>query len=173
MRFPYENYPATVFQSSNPAGTHATALVIACSDGRLQPSVDEFLHRHVGLTHYDRLYAPGGPGALASSGVEFLRGSSFQRECLFLVEAHQIQDVYLIFHGPAPDGPAEAVCGDYRRLFPRLDADGLRAQQLRDLQEIISAGFGVGRQVQVHAFLCEVGPGNVTRFVPLPTGRSG
>ncbi len=43
-------------------------LVIACSDGRLQEQTDEFLHRQLGLSGFDRFYVPGGGGALASSG---------------------------------------------------------------------------------------------------------
>jgi hypothetical protein len=33
----------------------------------LQENLDDFLHRGLGITHYDRLYAPGGGGALATS----------------------------------------------------------------------------------------------------------
>src|SRR5262245_20796341 len=89
------------------------SLVVACSDGRLQENLDEFLEKSLGITDYDRLYAPGGPGALASrSGAELLRPGQFQRDCQFLLRAHGIQYLFLIFHGPAADGPEEAVCGD-------------------------------------------------------------
>ena len=42
-------------------------LVVACSDGRLQEAVDDFLQNHLGILDYDRLYAPGGPGAYSRS----------------------------------------------------------------------------------------------------------
>lgn len=162
--------PTPPFHSSRPWNrTRPKALVVACSDGRLQQNLDEFLQKHLAITQYDRLFAPGGPGAMASSGIEFLRGDSFRRECLFLVEAHRVEDVYLIFHGPGEDGPDEAVCADYRRLFPRADAATIRAQQHRDLQEIVSGGFGWQRRVRVHGWACEVGAGDAIRFVSLHT----
>src|SRR4026209_2489832 len=50
-----------------------STLVIACSDGRLQEATDEFLAHHLQVTRYDRFYVPGGAGALAASGRDFLR----------------------------------------------------------------------------------------------------
>jgi len=93
-------------------------LVAACSDGRLQEATDKFLDRALGVRQYDRLYVPGGGGGLASSGAHFLRARELRRECQFLVEAHGVEHLILLFHGPAPGGPAEAVCADYRRKHP-------------------------------------------------------
>ena len=135
---------------------HPRALVVACSDGRFQQNLDDFLQNHLNLSRYDRLYTPGGPGALASSGVEFLRSDSFKRECVFLVEAHQIEDVFLIFHGPAEDGPDSALCADYKRLFPRMTAPEIRQQQESDAREILRGGFGWRQSVRVHILRCEV-----------------
>lgn len=87
-------------------------LVVACSDGRLQKGVDDFLHHRFGLTDYDRLYVPGGAGALAASGMEFSRATRFRRECSFLIEAHQVERLILLFHGPSENGPPETVCAD-------------------------------------------------------------
>ncbi len=143
------------------------ALVVACSDGRLQDNLDEFLQAHLNLSRYDRLYAPGGPGALAPSGVEFLRSDTFRRECLFLVEAHHVEDVILVFHGPADDGPDEAVCADYKRIFPRLTAHEIRAQQEKDLAEILRTGFGYKQVVRVHVFRCEVTGSGAIQFVEM------
>lgn len=143
------------------------ALVVACSDGRLQENVDEFLSTRLGIVHYDRLYAPGGPGALASSGIEFLRSDLFRREAEFLVAAHEIERAYLIFHGPADDGPDEAVCADYRRIFPRWDAERIRMQQAQDLAEIRRRGFGWQRAVHVQAYRCEIGADGAIRFVEM------
>ena len=142
-------------------------LVIACSDGRLQENLDDFLLGHLGIRHYDRLYAPGGPGALATSGIEFSRSDVFRRECLFLVAAHGVEDIYLIFHGPANDGPAEAVCADYSRIFPRYTPEQIRAEQTKDLAEILNAGFGFQRPVRVHAYRCEVAGDGSVQFVAL------
>jgi hypothetical protein len=142
-------------------------LVIACSDGRLQENLDDFLQGHLGIEHYDRLYAPGGPGALATSGIEFSRSDVFRRECLFLVAAHDVEDIYFIFHGPSDDGPAEAVCADYRRIFPRHAPDQIRAEQAKDLAEILNGGFGFQRAVRVHAYRCEVTGDGAVRFIDL------
>lgn len=146
-------------------------LVIACADGRLQLSLDEFLAGR-GVTRYDRLYCPGGPGALASSGIEFLRCDQFRRETAFLVEAHDIDEIYLIFHGPGKDGPAEAVCADYRRVFPNHNPDQIREEQEKDVGEVLRAGFGWRRQVQAHVWRCEVGAGCAVRFVNLSPEES-
>ncbi len=142
-------------------------LVVACSDGRLQENLDDFLQGHLGITHYDRLYLPGGPGALASSGIEFMRSDAARRECHFLVEAHNVEEVILIFHGPAEDGPEEAVCADYRRIFPRYNAAQVRAMQEKDALEILRAGFGWQRTVNVRIFRCEVNAADGIQFVAL------
>lgn len=144
-------------------------LVIACSDGRLQENLDDFLQGHLGIRHYDRLYAPGGPGALASSGFEFSRCDAFRKECLFLIAAHRVEDVYLIFHGPADDGPEEAVCADYLRLFPKYRPDQIFAEQQKDLGEILKAGFGWQQTVNVHPYRCEVRSDGGIQFVEFGT----
>src|SRR5687768_1561090 len=92
-------------------------LVVACSDGRLQEITDEFLLRVGGITCYDRLYVPGGIGALSASGRDFMRAQQLQQECKYLVQLHRVEHVIALFHGPAPDGPTDAVCADYRRKF--------------------------------------------------------
>jgi hypothetical protein len=146
------------------------ALVIACSDGRLQENLDEFL-AHLGITHDDRLYAPGGPGALASSGVSYVRADQFRQECGFLVSSHGIEDVYLVFHGPSEDGPPEATCGDYRCKLPRATPDEVRRQQERDAAEILRNGFGWNVEVRTHVYRCEVTTDARVQFVEIVPGR--
>ncbi len=72
-------------------------LVVCCSDGRLQEIMDEFLQERLGVRHYDRFYAPGGPGALATSGYEFLRASHYREDTAFLLRARRSR--------PHPDFP--------------------------------------------------------------------
>jgi len=143
------------------------ALVIACSDGRLQENLDEFLHRGLGIAHYDRLYAPGGAGALASrsGSTELLRPGQFQRECQFLLRAHGIAELFLVFHGPAEDGPEEALCGDYRRKLPSFSASQYRKQQDEDARELKRIDWGSA--VRVRAYRCEVRADNRIQFVEL------
>jgi hypothetical protein len=143
------------------------ALVVACSDGRLQEHTDDFLHNRLGITHYDRLFAPGGPGALASTTCNFVRSDQFRRECAFLIRAHEIDDVYLVFHGPAADGPAAATCGDYQRRQPYFTPAEVRAQQQKDADEILRSGFGLGVKVRMHPYRCEVRADGRVQFVPL------
>ena len=161
--------PLESFKSSLPWMRHRPrTLVVACSDGRLQVNLDEFLQRRLAVIHYDRLYAPGGPGALASSGIKFLRSDVYQREARFLIEAHEIEEVVLLFHGPAEAGPVEALCADYRRIFPNWDAGRIRAQQDEDLAEIHRKGFGWNRSVHLKAFRAEIEADDAVRFAEMP-----
>ncbi len=138
------------------------ALVIACSDGRFGDEVDDFLHRRLGVPCYDRLYVPGGAGALASSGSEFLRAQRYRSECRFLIDAHGIKRVILFFHGPAEDGPAEAVCGDYNRRLPTSTPSAVRRQQERDARQILRDGLG--DNVILEIYFCEVTKDRLLRF---------
>lgn len=147
--------------------TRPRALVVACSDGRLQEATDEFLNERLGISHYDRLFAPGGPGALAPTTSNFVRGDWFRRECAFLIRAHDVGDVFLIFHGPAADGPAHATCADYARRFPFLTPTEIRAQQQKDAQEILRTDFVIGMKVRMHPYRCEVRGDGRVQFVPL------
>jgi len=143
-------------------------LVIACSDGRLQEAVDDFLQNRLGILDYDRLYAPGGPGALASGGFELLRSDAFRRDCAFLVEAHGVEQVLLLFHGPAPgEGPALATCADYHRKAPRKTPDEHLAQQEADAAEILRSAFARHAHVQVLVYRAEVLSDHRVRFVDL------
>jgi hypothetical protein len=148
-----------------------TALVVACSDGRLQENLDEFLSNALRISQYDRLYLPGGPGALASSGLEMLRPEQIRRELTFLVTAHEIEDVVLVFHGPAADGPAEASCGDYKRRFSGRSPAELRAQQEQDARDIARAMFRAGERLRLLVYRCEVTRDHRIQFVPLDVGR--
>lgn len=138
-------------------------LVVACSDGRLQEELDEFLQRHLASDRYDRLYVPGGAGALATNGNEVIRAEQFRTECRFLIEAHGIKRVILMFHGPAQDGPAEATCGDYRRRLPTSSAGAILSQQERDAEQIWHDGLGEG--VRLEIYRCEVRREGSVQFV--------
>jgi hypothetical protein len=141
------------------------ALVVACSDGRLQGAVDAFLEGTLGITDYDRLYLPGGPAALAASG-EYLRADHVRRELSFLLAAHGIERLILLFHGPAEGGPDAATCADYRRRFPGHKPCALAALQARESQALFRAGFGV-RRLEVRAFRAEVGADLHVQFTEL------
>jgi hypothetical protein len=147
-------------------------LVIACSDGRLRKAVDDFVQNHLGILDYDRLYAPGGPGALATSGFELLRSNTFRRDCTFLMEAHGVEHVILIFHGPAPGGlgPEQAACADYRRKLPSKTPDELSTQHETDTREVVRATFGryldTGR-TRLSVYRAEVLADHRVRFVDL------
>src|SRR3954469_12285442 len=108
-------------------------LVVACSDGRYQKALDEFLRTHLGIFDYDRMYVPGGPGALASSSLSYFRGDQFRQDTAFLIECHEIESVLFIFHGPSLNGgPIEAVCADYDRKMPHASPAEIHAQHEKD-----------------------------------------
>jgi hypothetical protein len=129
-------------------------LVAACSDGRLQEATDAFLSRALGVRQYDRLYLPGGGGALSASGADFMRADKVRRECRFLIEAHQVQHLILLFHGPASNGPPEAVCADYRRKHSWHRPDQVRAQQEADVRDLLGrqAEFAGEARLSIYRF---------------------
>ncbi|RYX84562.1 hypothetical protein EON83_09430 [bacterium] len=140
-------------------------LVVDCSDGRLQENVDEFLNSR-GIQHYDRLFIPGGPGALASSGFELLRLDQIRRESKFLVEAHKIEEVFLIFHGAADGGPAHACCADSKRKLPGISSDEINSTQKEDVAELLRL-FAWPINLNLHVYRAEVGADNRVRFISL------
>ena len=68
---------------------HARTLVLCCSDGRFREAVDDFLHEHLGLTRYDRLVMPGGPGAIAGGAGLWRQEEGVLEDIRFLMQAHQ------------------------------------------------------------------------------------
>ncbi len=142
-------------------------LVIACSDGRLQEQTDEFLTRQLGLAGFDRFYVPGGGGALTSSGRDFIRADQLRRECSYVIELHEISRVILLFHGPSANGPAVAVCADYKRKLPWASSEMLRDQQRRDAVDLIQRRDQWARKADVTAYRCEIDPSHHIAFVEL------
>jgi hypothetical protein len=131
-------------------------LVVACSDGRLQEATDVFLGRELGLTQFDRFYVPGGGGALASSGRDFIRAQQLRRECAYLIELHSVARVVLLFHGPAANGPAAAVCADYRRKMAWASPDIILARQRQDSGELFERRDEWAGQAAVMSYRCDV-----------------
>ena len=142
-------------------------LVSCCSDGRLQEAIDEFLQSHLSICDYDRFYAPGGPGALTPGGYEFLRATQYRDDLAFLVRAHKVEELLLIFHGSAPGGPDEATCAHYRRILPGASADAVREQQGRDLADLRMYLDGLRLTVRMRAFRAEVLADRRVQFVPM------
>ncbi len=145
-------------------------LVIACSDGRFQEQLDDYLHGDLGIRSYDRLYLPGGPGALTASDLDFSRADRQRWECDFLLKAHEIERVILVFHSGAADGPDEAMCADYRRRFPTLTTAQLRAQQETDARELLLTHFGGPDRLRVEVLRAETTAQYRVRFVGLGEG---
>jgi hypothetical protein len=153
--------------------TRPHILVVACSDGRLQEPTDEFLTRSLGVRQYDRLYVAGGGGALSPSGKDYLRAQQLRRECKFLVEAHEIEEIVLLFHGPSSDGPAEAMCADYRRKLPQLAVGKLREQQQRDAEELMTRRDEWAGKARVRVYRCETTGSGAIEFVSLTSTALG
>lgn len=142
-------------------------LVVACSDGRLEEQTDDFLHRQLGLAGFDRFYVPGGGGALASSGRDFIRAQQLRRECAYLIELHEVSRVILLFHGPADTGPANAVCADYRRKLAWASPAIIADRQRIDALELIEISRTWAGEAEVSAYRCEIDANHDVRFTTL------
>src|SRR4051812_17529724 len=136
--------------------TRPSAMVVACSDGRLQQATDEFLAREFKITQYDRFYVPGGGGALASSGSDAVRAQQMCAECKYLVELHAVKRVILLFHGPAAAGRIEAACADYRRKLPWASLTELRQRQELDAVDLLGRRREWAADAGVLLYRCEV-----------------
>ena len=161
-------FPSEAFKSDQQWGAdRPRVLVVACSDGRLQKNLDDFLEHHLGITHYDRMYLPGGPGGLVTGGYDFMRADQFHRECAFLLTAHGTEEIILIFHGASSDGPEVAICADYKRKMPGRTSEEINAQQHKDLQELFQLGFNWPPHIRVRAYRGEVASDGTVRFIEL------
>jgi hypothetical protein len=169
---PIDGGPETLFTSTNTwESARPRILIVACSDGRYQRSLDEFLENHLDITYYDRLYAPGGPGVLAPSIHSYFRGEQFRQEAAFLVEVHALEAVIFVFHGPViQDGPRDATCADYHRKTHGASTAEIYQQQAEDLQEAVRAVVEVNKNIHVSAFRAEVRADMRVQFVPLNIG---
>ncbi len=143
-----------------------STLVVACSDGRLQKSIDEFLEQKLGVVDYDRLYAPGGPGCLGI-GTFDIRTDQLKRELKFLIEAHQIEEIVLLFHGAGPGGPSDSVCAHYKRLLPDASVSEIERQQHEDALEALKIIARLVPQIPVLVYRAEVHGDGTVRFVDL------
>ena len=143
------------------------ALVVACSDGRLQEATDSFLAREFRITRYDRFYVPGGGGALASSGSDADRARQMCAECKYLVDLHAVKRVILLFHGPSAEGRIEAACADYRRKLPWANIPQLRAQQEADAVDLLGRRREWASDAGVLLYRCEVDSFGALAFVNL------
>ena len=99
----------------------------------------------------------------------FVRAHELQQECLYLVKVHAVEWVIAIFHGPAEDGPAEAMCADYRRKFEWASVADLRAQQEQDARELLDYRWQWAGRSSVDLYRCEVGANGDLAFVTLST----
>jgi hypothetical protein len=143
------------------------AMVIACSDGRLQQATDAFLAHEFKITQYDRFYIPGGGGALASSGTDALRAQQMCTECKYLVELHAVKRVIVLFHGPAASGRIEAACADYRRKLPWATLPELRQRQELDAVDLLNRRREWAGDAGVLLYRCEVDSAGDLAFVNL------
>ena len=144
-----------------------SAMVVACSDGRLQEATDAFLVREFKITRYDRFYIPGGGGALAPSGADPVRAQQMCAECKYLVDLHAVRRVILLFHGPSAAGRIEAACADYRRKLPWANLAELRAQQEADAVDLLKRRREWASDAGVLLYRCEVDAAGQLAFVNL------
>ena len=165
-----ENFESAAFVSSRVwSKERPRILVVVCSDGRYQTCIDEFLIGHLHIANYDRLYAPGGPGVLASSLHSFFRGDQFRQEMDFLIGAHGLEQAVLIFHGASQDnGPKEAMCADYGRKLPYASIDEIEKQQEKDLVEVVRSIHKINAHLALKAYRAEVRSDFRVEFIEMP-----
>jgi hypothetical protein len=98
------------------------ALLVACSDGRVAPALDD-LQRRLRIEDADRLLLPGGPLALTRTGAErrVVKDSVSQ-----IVQAHDIRRIVLVSHQD---------CFAYERALGGLGFDQQRILE-RDLRRV-------------------------------------
>jgi len=144
-----------------------SVLVVACSDGRLQFSIDHFLSAQLGIGHYDRMYMPGGFGALVPGGCEFIRADNYRRDLYFLLEAHGVSELILLAHGAAQTGPPGSTCALYHRLMPGKSLAEIREQQITDVREFLKSAESHLRKVHVTAYIAEVLEDLTVRYVEI------
>jgi len=150
------------------------ALVVACSDGRLQEATDAFLAREFKINRYDRFYIPGGGGALAASGTDPVRAQQMCAECKYLVDLHAVRRVIVLFHGPSAAGRIEAACADYRRKLPWANLAELRTQQEADAVDLLKRRREWASEADVLLYRCEVDSAGQLTFVNLdPAAKLG
>ncbi len=130
-------------------------LVVCCSDGRLQEAIDEFLHGPLGIGDYDRVYAPGGPGALTPAGPD-LQTSQHRDDLAFLVRVHQVEELILIFHGSGPNGPDGSMCAYYSLILPDASRAEIQTRQAQDLAVVQHFLAEQKLSVKIRAFRAEV-----------------
>jgi hypothetical protein len=111
----------------------ARTLAVFCVDGRYARYLDEFFESTLQLEGADWLGVPGGAAALAGREAAEGDGEYLWREVDFLVEAHQIEHVILIFHED---------CGHYQRVLGSETPAEERAETQRSDAMKVVAEFG-------------------------------
>ena len=70
----------------------------------------------------------------------------------------------LLFHGPATNGPAAAVCADYRRKMAWASPDIIDVRQRQDSIELIDRRDEWAGQAAVVSYRCDVHAGGEITF---------
>ena len=143
------------------------ALVIACSDGRLQESTDHFLATQFRITQYDRFYVPGGGGALSGQAADAARAERMRAECRYLIDLHQVRKIVVLFHGPVHGGRIETACADYRRKLPYAPVAEIRTSQEADAVQLYERRREWAGDGDVYIYRCEVDREGNSTFVSL------
>lgn len=140
-------------------------LVVACSDGRIQKPLDEFLKSLMHFVQYDRLYVPGGPRALLATKAA--EPNHMLEELQFLFKTHHVSEAVFVFHDATPDGPPDAICAGYSRSISGGIA--IRAAQKRDATDLrrLVQTEEWSRDVRVWIVRAEVGRDEIVRFADL------
>ncbi|MCX5743192.1 MAG: hypothetical protein NT062_11930 [Proteobacteria bacterium] len=137
----------TSFTSRTPfLAEHPQALAFYCSDGRFTNPVEELLHE-LGHARLDTLTMPGGAALLNGLTAKFGDLDAARRAASFLIEGHDIREVFLIAH----EG-----CGYYRRRMAGKSAVEIEAAQANDLQVAAKLLVRAHPTITTHAYFARV-----------------
>jgi hypothetical protein len=115
---------AKIYQSTcNYEEKHPDALAVYCSDGRFTGAV-EYLAHSLGISRFDTLTIPGGPGLLELTSGTSAAVETVRTAVGFLAVGHNIAHAVLIAH----EG-----CGYYRNRFAYESPPAMLRRQLSDL----------------------------------------
>lgn len=105
-----------------------TALVIACSDGRWRPHIQDFVTNCLHLDpHFDVLQVPGGAEPLTLADRVPKDFNFFRRRLDMLMRIHRLRRIVMIAH---------ENCAWYHELAIQHGKMDLRSRQIADLRYV-------------------------------------
>lgn len=126
--------------------THINTLALYCSDGRFAEQFNQFLVKQLNIDYCDRLVVPGGPGVLAHQSDTQTQARATAEQLQFLIAAHNIQRVILIFHED---------CG-YYKACAHVNNDQMQAQQQSDMKIVLKQVNSMADNLNIETYIARI-----------------